>query len=142
MRTMSIHVPRRRRHKISYKDKHGKHRWTNVQGNNCIGEQMSGVVNHKISYKDKHRKHGWTNIRGNNCIGEWMSAPCKITGERMSTWTKYITNRSMSITVILQLHETTNFLLPTQRQNTTWTHSKMHKSCLCHLLKCVHLGHP
>jgi len=34
-----------------------------------------------------------------------------------------ITNRSMSITVILQLHKTTNSLFPTQKQNTTWTHS-------------------
>ena len=36
---------------------------------------------------------------------------------------KYITNRSMSSTVILQLHEKTNSLFPTQKQNTTWTHS-------------------
>jgi len=38
-------------------------------------------------------------------------------------YTKYITNRSMSITVISQQHETINFLFPTQKQNTTWTHS-------------------
>jgi len=31
-------------------------------------------------------------------------------------------DRSMSITVILQLHETTKSLFPTQKQNTTWTH--------------------
>jgi len=38
-------------------------------------------------------------------------------------YTKYITNMSMSITVILQQHETINSLFPTQKQNTTWTHS-------------------
>ena len=38
-------------------------------------------------------------------------------------YTKYITHRSMSITVILQQHETIISLFPTQKQNTTWTHS-------------------
>ena len=38
-------------------------------------------------------------------------------------YTKYITNRSMSITVILQQHETKNTLFPTQKQITTHMNS-------------------